>query len=160
MIRWAVWFFAALPLLLADAWLSRTLWPVPVLTLGFCLFCALFARTGAVPGLLVCVALARSVLGGGDAAVHVLVLGMPIAVLLPLRVLFSASHTLWQCAAAGFLAFALPKLSGLFARVLDSLPPPAPLDGTQVLWAVLLVPPASWLLQRLPPLAAFREAAS
>ena len=58
MIAWGVWFFVALPLFLLDSWLAATVWPVPGLTFALCLFLALHARASALPGLLICAALA------------------------------------------------------------------------------------------------------
>jgi len=157
MVVWVLWFFAALPLFLLDGWLAGRLWPVPNLTFAFCLFLGLHARPSALPGLLVCAALARSVTIGGDAALHVLILGIPTSVLLPLRVLFYRRHVLWQCAAAGFLALTVPKVTAFLGRFAETAPPVGSVTLSQILWAFALVPPACWLLRVLPPLSAFRE---
>ncbi len=159
MIRWLLWFFLSLPLFLLDGWLVQVLWPVPALTFAMCLFFGLFARPSALPGLLVCAALAQSVLVGGDAAVHVLIFGVPTSVLLPFRLLFFRHHALWQCAAAGFLAFTVPKLTAFLGRFANAVPEVAPPSLLQMLWALLLVPPMAWLLRRVPPLSMFQEKA-
>lgn len=159
MIGWALWFFLALPLFLVDGWLVQMACPVPCLTFALCLFLGLFARPSALPGLLLCAALARSLLIGGDTAVHVLILGIPVAILVPLRSVFYPQNPLWQCAAAAFLALAVPKLTGLLGRVAETVPTASTVGWTQLLAAVVLVPIAALGLRRLPPLSLFREVA-
>lgn len=157
MIAWFLAFFLAPPLLLLDAWLAQVLWPVPALTLGICLFLAASARPRAVPGLLVCFALARSVLVAGDAALHLLALGIPVALLMPLRGVLFRRQLWWQAGAAVFLAVAIPKLMALFGRVALAGPPVAPLEWHHLLGAALVAPVAALLLRHLPPLSVFVE---
>ena len=157
MIRWVVWFFAVLPVFVLDGWLVRVLWPVPALTLAVGLFLGLSARLAALPGLLLCAALARSVLVPGDAALHVLVLGIPVAVLVPLRAVFSRRHLLWQGAAAGFLALSVPAVTNFMGRFVATAPVPVATGWEQILWAAVLAPPSAWLLSRVPPLSGFVE---
>lgn len=159
MIAWGVWFFVALPLFLLDSWLAARLWPMPGLTFALCMFLGLHARATALPGLLVCAALARSALVGGDAAVHVLILGIPVSALVPLRVVFYRQRLLWQCVAAAFLALTVPRVTAFLGRFAEATPPVAPVSWEQVLWAVALVPGLTWLLRHMPPLSAFRESA-
>ena len=92
-----------------------------------------------------------------DAALHVLVLGVPVAVLLPARAVFWRGSFVLQCAAAAFLAVSTPKIAALLGRVTDQAPTALSVTITDVIWAGLLVPPATWLLRRLPPLAQFQE---
>ena len=77
--------------------------------------------------------------------------------LLPLRSLFVAQRWLWQAVAAALLAIAVPKLAGLFGRVFDQPSVSAMLNGWQVVWSALLVPPLLSVLRFLPPFAAFTE---
>ena len=155
---WAVWTFSALPLFVLDGWLVAVLWPLPALTLALCLYCALFARLAALPGLLVVAALARSVLLGGDAAAHLLALGIPVALLVPARNVFSRRHLPWQAVVAVFLAVALPQLGSLLARVAGGGAIGWAPGWDQALLAALVVPPCTWLLRLLPPLRWFEEA--
>ncbi|MEM7205888.1 MAG: hypothetical protein AAF628_36880 [Planctomycetota bacterium] len=157
MICWVLAFYVPFGLLVLDGWLAHLLLEVPVLTLALCMFLALQARASAVPGLLVCTALARSVLVGGDAALHVLTLGLPVAALVPLRGVFFFGHLLWQAAAAAFLVLALPVAAALIARLVDDAPPIAGVGGAQLACAILCVPPATWLLGALPPFSLLRE---
>ena len=130
MIAWVLWFFVALHLFLLDGLLVSVSDWSPDLSLAVGLFCVLYARPSALPGILLCAALSRSVLLEGSAAIHLLTLGLPVAVLLPLRVVFSKRSLIWQCLASGFLAFMIPRLGGLLFRVtgdgvaaVDSAPP-------------------------------------
>ena len=158
MIAWGVWFFVALPLFLLDSWLAAAVWSVPGLTFALCMFLGLYARVSALPGLLLCAALARSVLVGGDAALHVLILGIPVSVLVPLRLVFYRRRILWQCVAAGFLALTVPRVTVFLGRFAEAPPSVAPVGWEQILWAVALVPGLTWMLQHTPPLSSFREA--
>ena len=159
MIVWPVWFFLSLPLFLLDGWLAHHVWPIPSLTFAFCLYLGLHARVRALPGLLVCAALARSVMVGGDAAVHVLILGIPASVLLPLRAVFYRRTVVWQWMAAAFLALTIPKITAFLGRFAEIAPTVAPVSWPQILWACAVVPPAAWLMRYLPPLSVFREVA-
>lgn len=158
MIRWPLWFFLALPLFMLDGWLAERVMPVPALTFAVCLYLGSFARLSALPGLLVCAALARSVLIGGDAAVHVLVLGLPIAALVPFRSVFYPQTLAWQASAGVFLALVVPKVTGLLARVAEAAPTVEPVGWTQLLVAAAAVPLATWVLRCTPPLLLFNEA--
>lgn len=158
MIAWGLWFFLALPFFLLDGWLASRSVPGLDLTLAFCLYLALFARPQSLPGLLVVAGLARSVVLDGDAAVHVLALGVPVAVLVPLRTLLSRHHPAWQGLASAFLAWTEPHMGGLLARI-SQQPAPDETAATvvSILAATVLVPLATWLLRRLPPLRFFAE---
>ena len=58
---------------------------------------------------------------------------------------------------AALLAIAIPKLSGLCGRVFDQPSISSVLDGWQVTWSALLVPPLLSVLRFVPPFAAFTE---
>lgn len=156
MISWVLWLFVALHLFLLEGALSLVA-PVLDLSVALCLFMALFARPRAVPGLLITTALARAVLVPGSAALHVLALGIPVAVLLPLRGIFSRKFYLWQCAVTAFLAITQPRLLALLARLTEDDVPGGTLDAGQLFWAMLLVPPLVFVLRSVPPLNRFQE---
>ena len=88
---------------------------------------------------------------------HILVVGIPVALLLPLRSLFVAQRWLWQSVAAALLAIAVPKLAGLLGQVFDQPSASSVLNGWQVVWSALLIPPLLSVLRFLPPFAGFTE---
>lgn len=156
-LPWLLWFFIALHLFLLDGLLSGLGVPLPDLAVVFCLYAALFARSTALPGLLCCAALGRSVFVAGGLGAQLLVLGIPIALLLPLRLVFFRRNLLWQAVVAGFIAWSLPHLELFVLRFTpDAGVTPA---AAEPLAAMLLAPPAVWLLARLPPLPWFTERA-
>ena len=83
---------------------------------------------------------------------------IPIAVVLPLRSLFFRRSSLWQCAAAGFLAWMVPKVGSFLAIAAGQ-----PTDGVasasfvDVAVAMLMVPVLARLLRVVPPLSLFME---
>ena len=97
MIAWLLWPFVALHLFLLDGFLKQVLVSPGGVTLGpdltVCigLYLALFARHRSLAGLLCLAALARSVFLPGSLFWHMLALGLPVALLLPLRVVLSTS---------------------------------------------------------------------
>ncbi|MHC4851655.1 MAG: hypothetical protein ACYTKC_00310 [Planctomycetota bacterium] len=163
MIAWILWLFVALHLFLLDGFLKQVLvlpggLPVaPDLTVCIGLFLGLFARPSALPGLLFCAALSRSVFLPGSVFWHMLVLGIPVALLLPLRVVFSQRSPLWQCAAAGFLAYVMPRLAGLLFRLTAQGDAMVHTTAADVFVAMCLVPMMTWVLRALPPLSLFEE---
>lgn len=163
MIGWVLWLFVALHLYLLDGFLKQILvLPgglalAPDLTVCIGLFLGLFARPSALPGLLFCAALSRSVFLPGSVFWHMLVLGLPVAMLLPLRVVFSARSPLWQCAAAGFLAYLMPRLAGLLLRLTAQGGASAHTTAAEVFVAMCLVPLMTWVLRVVPPLSLFEE---
>lgn len=157
MIAWLLWFFLALHLFLLDGYLSGLTDAVPELSLAVALFCGLYARPSALPGLLLCAALSRSVLMEGSAASHLLILGTPVAVLLPMRGVFSRGSMLWPCLASGFLAFFVPRLGGLLFRLTGEGWPGVPLSGFEIFLAMCVVPLITLLLRAVPPLSMFEE---
>ena len=98
-----------------------------------CLYLSWFAQRSALPFLLLGVAIGRTLVDEATLPVHILVIGIPVALLLPLRSLFVAQRWLWQAVAAALLAVAVPKL------------------------AALLLPPLLTVLRFLPPFAGFTE---
>jgi hypothetical protein len=142
--------------LLAGFWRDAGLPPLDVAVL-VCLFLAFFAERTAVPWLLFGAALGRALVDEASLPVQILVLGVPVAVLLPLRSLFFGQRWLWQAIVAAACAVAVPKLAGLCGQVFGQASASAQLDGLSVLWAALLWPPLLWLARRLPPFAAFEE---
>ena len=156
-MRWFWWFGVVPQLFLLAGYLHDLgLPPVDVSVFG-ALFLAWFAQVRALPMLLLALAIGRSLVDQASLPVHLLVIGVPIAVLLPLRSLFVAQHWLWQVMAASVLAVAIPKLSGLCARIFDQPAPVASLDPWQVFWAASLLPPLLWGARTLPPFRAFTE---
>ncbi|MBX3463338.1 MAG: hypothetical protein KF830_09215 [Planctomycetes bacterium] len=159
MTRWLLWFvLAPQTFLLAGWWRDAGLPPLDVAVL-VCLFLAFFADRSALPGLLFGAALGRALVDEASLPVQVLVLGVPVAVLLPLRRLFSAQGWLWQAIAAAACAVAVPRLAGWCGRLFDQPSASAELDGLAVMWAALLLPPMLAVLRRLPPFLAFEETA-
>ncbi len=157
MIAWLLWFFLALHLFLLDGYLAAWSEWFPDLALVVSLYCVLHARPAVLPGVLLCAALSRSVLVEGSAASHLLVLGLPVAALLPLRGVFSRTSLLWQCLAAGFLAFMMPRVAGLLFRMTGDGVPGMHLSSLQIFVAMVVVPLLTSLLRSLPPLSLLQE---
>lgn len=157
MKRWLLWFLIAPQFfLLSGLWRDLGLPPLDVGVL-LCMFLAMFAERGALPWLLLGAAAGRSIVDEAGLPVQLLVLGIPVAVLLPLRSWFFGQRWAWQAGAAALCAIAIPKLAGLFGRVFQQPSQSATLDLVSVVWAALLLPPLLSLLRWLPPLAAFEE---
>ena len=158
MTRWLWWF-----LLAPQAWLLGGVWrdaglpPVDIGVLA-CLYLGFFAERAAVPWLLLGAAIGRALVDEASLPVQLLVLGVPVAVLLPARALFFGHRWAWQAAAAAVCAVVLPKLAGLCGAWFDQPSASGALHGATVLWSALLVPPLLALVRRLPPCAGFEEA--
>lgn len=158
-MRWLLWFVLVPQLFLLAGWLGQSGWPWLDLGAVLCLYLALFARAGALPGLLLGAAVGRAVVDEASVAVQVLVLGIPVAALLPLRPLFYRNHLWWQVAATALFAIMVPKLCGLCGDWFDQPSASSALHwwrvaGTAGLGPLLLLP-----LRHLPPMAAFVEPA-
>jgi hypothetical protein len=93
----------------------------------------------------------------GDAAGHLLVLGLPVAALALVRGAPWLAHPLAVAFTSAGLAVAVAKLPALLVRFGDAAPRVASLESGQVLLAAVLVPLAAALLRRLPPLCSFAE---
>ncbi len=157
MIRWIAWFLLVPQAFLVAGWAGESGLPIVDLGALLCLFCALFAEPRQLPGLLLGAAVGRAIVDEATIPVQILVLGVPIAVLLPLRTLFYRHQLWWQIAAIAFCAVAIPKLAGLGGRWFDQPSASAMLDGARVVWTALLGPLLLWPLRRLPPLRSFAE---
>jgi hypothetical protein len=155
--RWLFWYLLAPQFfLLAGLWRDLGLPPLDVGVL-LCMFLAIFADRRALPWLLLGAAAGRAIVDEAGLPVQLLVLGIPVAVLLPLRSLFFGQRWAWQAGAAAVCSIAIPKLAGLFGRVFDQPSQSATLDLVSIVWAALLLPPLLSVLRWLPPLAAFEE---
>lgn len=156
-MRWLLWFVLAPQTFLLSAYGSSL--GLPGLDCGalLCMFCALFADVRWLPGLLLGAAVGRAVVDEASLPVQVLVLGVPIAVLLPMRPLFYRDHWWWQALAAALCAVAVPKLAGLAGLWFGQPSASAQLDFAVVGWTAVLGPVLLWPFRRLPPLAAFVE---
>lgn len=157
MKRWLLW-FALVPQgnLLAGVWRDVGLPPFDISAL-WCVFLAFFAERGAVPWLLLGGAIGRALVDEASLPVQILVLGVPVALLLPVRRVLANQRWLWQACGASLCAIGIPKLAGLFGRWFDQPSAGSHLDGFVVLWTTLLVPPLLALCRRLPPCRAFEE---
>ncbi len=156
-----LWFFVVAWWFLADAWLLQVAGPWRVdLAVALCVFAVFGARASALPWLLVCAGIGRALVYGGGPCVHLLLLGVPIAALFPLRRLAMPAWIL-HASVACILALALPAGSALAQRIAEGAPPllGRPALG-ELLWTMCTAPLAAALLGRLPPLWFFREAAA
>jgi hypothetical protein len=154
-----LWFFVSAWWFLADLYLQQAMgaWRID-LTLVLCVFAASVARASVLPWLVVCAGIARALVLGGAAAVHVVLLGVPIALLFPVRRL-PIPPWLGRAALAGVTAVLLPALtSGTQALAAGALPAAAMPSPVSVLWSMATVPLAAAWLGRLPPLWFYREA--
>lgn len=157
MRRWLWWFLLAPQAhLLAGIWRDAGL-PAFDMAVLWCVFLAFFAERAAVPWLLLGAALGRALVDEATLPVQILVLGVPVAVLLPLRPVFFGQRWLWLATSAAVCAILVPKLAGLFGRWFDQPSASSHLDGVSVVWSALLVPPLVLLLRCLPPCRAFEE---
>lgn len=159
MRRWLLWFLLAPhSFLLAGLWRDAGLPPVDA-SVACCVYLAFFAERAAVPWLLLACAAGRAVVDEAALPVQILVLGVPVAAMLPLRLLFYRQHVWWQVATAALFAVAVPKLAGLCGQLFDQPSASSGLDAERVLWTALLGPALLALLRRLPPLSPFAERA-
>ncbi|MBL8753476.1 MAG: hypothetical protein JNK15_09260 [Planctomycetes bacterium] len=157
MKRWLLWFLLApQTFLLAGLWHDVGL---PAFEIGAlaCLHLALFAERRSVPWLLLGLAMGRALVDDASLPIHLLVLGIPVAVLLPLRTVLPGAWLPLQVAVALLYAVAIPKLSLLLGVVFAQPTAAGRLDGGVVAWSAVLVPALLVGLRRLPPWAAFEE---
>lgn len=158
MKRWFWWFVLAPQTFLLAGLLADSALPRLDAAVLLCLFFAFFAEQRALPGLLLGAAMGRALVDEAGLWVQILVLGVPVAVLLPLRRWFFGQRWIWQATAAALLAFCLPYLAGLCGRVFDQPSASSNLDGMAVVTSAVLLPPLLWCLRSVPPFAAFEEA--
>lgn len=157
-MRWVLWYFGVpVGYLLGGVWRQQGLPPLDISVL-VCLFLSVFADRRLLPLLLLGAAVGRAFVDPAGLAVQILVLGIPVAVLLPLRTLLFGQHWVWQALAASLCALAIPKLGGLCTQWLAG-GAGSQVQWLEVLWAALLLPPMLALVRRLPPFRAFVEAA-
>jgi len=151
------WFLVALHLSLLQGWAAGVGLPWVDASAILALFLGFHARVDALPALLVAAGIGQGVLLVGGPALHVLALGIPIAVLLPLRGVFFRQRLLWQVLAAGFLVVSVPRVGGFLSSLLQRPMPPSAPDWWHLLPATVLVPVFVALMLRLPPLRACVE---
>lgn len=156
MKRWLLWFLLAPQTFLLVGFGRDAGVPLDA-TVLHCLFLAFFADRRALAGLLLGAAMGRALVDEAGLCVHVLVLGVPVALLLPLRRWFFGQRWIWQATAAALLAIAVPRLSGLCGRVFDQPSASSVFDGMVVLTSAVFLPPLLWCLRAVPPFAAFEE---
>lgn len=156
-MRWLLWFVLA-PQAFLLAGLAAS-FGTPLLDCGalLCVFCALFADVRLLPGLLLGAAVGRAMVDEASIPVQLLVVGVPIAVLLPLRSIFDRHHFWWQALAASLCSVAVPKLAGLCGSWFDQPSASSQLDLHNVLLTTFVGPILLWPLRRLPPLRSFTE---
>ena len=154
MKRWVLWYLLApWSFLLAGLWSDVGLPPLDMAAVG-CLHLAFFAERAAVPWLLLGFAAGRALVDEASLPVQILVLGVPIAVLLPLRGLLYG-RWVWLCLAAAACAFAIPTLARALGNVFDQPSASAFVDPIAVVWAAVMVPCALVVVRALPPCRAF-----
>ncbi len=159
MKRWLLW-FALAPQTFLLAGMLRDL-GLPRFDFGAlaCLYLAFFAQRPALPWLLLGFAAGRCLVDAASLPVQLLVLGIPVGVLLPLRALFFGQNWLALLGAAALCAAAIPRLAALCGSLFGQPSMTAVIDLGSMLWTTLLVPPLLWVLRALPPFAQFEERA-
>jgi len=156
-MRWLLWFLLVPQPFLLLGWLAQCSGPAIDFGAVICLFLLLFAEPVVLPGLLLGAAVGRALIDEASVPVQILVLGIPVAALLPLRSWFYRNQLWWQVLAAALFAVAIPKLVGLCGVWFDQPSASAALDWWRVAWTALLGPLLLWPLRLLPPLRAFVE---
>ncbi|MFK7742433.1 MAG: hypothetical protein AB8H80_19120 [Planctomycetota bacterium] len=157
MSRWFWWFLLAPQTYLAAGLAQDMGLPTFEIGAALCLYLGWFARRSALPWLLLGCAISRALVDEASLPVQILVLGIPVCVLLPLRTLFVAQRWLWQAAFAVLLAYGIPWLAGTFGRLFQEPSLGAQLHGWPVVWSAVFVPPLVWLLRHIPPFVGFTE---
>ncbi len=159
MIAWILAVFVPAPLIALDGWLAGSDWPAPDLTVALGVYLALFIRQTALPAFLVLVGIARGLLLPGDGALHVLAMGAPVALLLPVRGIVFRRNVLVQAGIAVALALLMPRVGQLLGRLGGdaSAYVPEAIGWIRLAEVAVLVPLAVWLLRRLPPFAQLEE---
>ena len=157
MIPIALWFFLAPVIALIDGEFATRL-PFRVdLGAAQCLVFALWMRPSLLPGLLLCTALARALWTDGDLALHVLGLGIPVAIVLPARAMLDRHSFLVQGGCALFLSVSTPWITRLLAAQVGQNAAPMPVDAFDALAALIFVPVVARGLAGIPPLRQGRE---
>ncbi len=159
MRRWLGWFLLApQAFLLAGLWRDSGL---PAFDMGalWCVFLAFFAERAALPWLLLGAALGRALVDDASLALQLLLLGAPVAILLPLRLLLHGQRWPYLALAAAGVAYGLPPLAGVLGAWFAQPTAGAQGEGLVVLWTALFAPPMLAVARRLPPCRGFVEAA-
>ena len=117
-MRWLWWFLIVPQAFLVVGYLRDLGLPAVDMAVLAALYLAWFAQVPALPFLLLGVAVGRALVDQASLPVHLLVIGVPVAVLLPMRALF-VFH-LWTFSLiffrSGSVADALAYMHGLFGR--------------------------------------------
>jgi hypothetical protein len=156
-MRWLVWLLLVPQPFLVAGWLGQSGWPQIDYGAVLCLFLLLYAEPVALPGLLLGAAVGRGLIDEASVPLQLLILGVPLAVLMPLRRLFYRDQLWWQVLATSAFAVAIPKLAGLFGVWFDQPSASAQLSWMKVLWTGLFGPVALFFLRLLPPFSVFAE---
>jgi hypothetical protein len=157
--RW-LWFALLGPQLFPlTAWLGEAGLPRFDAGVLVCTYLALFAERRALPWLLLGAAVGRALVVDAAVPVHMLVMGVPAALLVPLRALLYGHRWTWQVLVAAATATMVPLGDGLCARWFGG-PPAAPIEFWRVALTALVLPPLLAVLRRLPPLASFEESSA
>jgi hypothetical protein len=156
-MRWLLWFALVPQLFLLDGVLRGIGGPGFDVGVALCLFLAWYAEPRAIAVLLLGAAIGRAIVDEAVLPVQILVLGVPVAVLLPLRGFLAHQRYLWQAVGGALCAVAVPKLAWLCGVWFAEPSASAFMDGRRVVVTSLLLPPVLWCLRRLPPLRAFAE---
>ncbi len=157
MTRWLAWFVLAPQAFLLCGLLASLGLPRIDCAAAMCVYLALFADVRALPGLLLGAAVGRALVDEAAIPVQILVIGVPVAVLLPTRPLFYRHHLWWQGIAALACAIAVPKLAGLCGEWFGQPSASSQLSWPTVFFTALLGPLLFWPLSKLPPLRSFAE---
>jgi len=159
MMRWLLWYLLAPQSFLVLAMVESL--GLPTLDGGVLvgLFLVVFAELPALPWLLLGAAMGRAVVDEASLATQILVIGLPVAVLLPLRTVLESRRWIWQMAIAAVIAWVLPELAAFLVRWtghglhVAAASPWAPVVAA--CYAPLLLAMLRWL----PPFQAFEERA-
>lgn len=161
MRRW-LWYFALVPqLFLVAAWLEGLGLPHLDLAALLVVFGVLFAARPTLPWLVLGGAIGRALVDDGALPVQILVLGVPLALLLPLRAWLPPQRWLWQVMLAALAATMVWYADAVCARWFVAA-------GGSGVWSVgwpgwriglagLWLPLALAVLRRVPPLAGLAE---
>lgn len=150
----------AVCLCLGEAWLGEALSALPFVSLGLLVFTTAYVRVGWIAWVVLCLATAHAVVYAGDLALHLLALGVPLALLLPVRTaLFGREWALLATLAALYGIVVPLWTEALSGWVPGRGPVGAPLGASLWLLPVLMAAAlfACAACVRIPPFAALVE---
>lgn len=158
-MRWLLWYLLAPQSFLVLA-MAESL-GLPALDGGVLvgLFLVVFAELAALPWLLLGAAMGRAVVDEASLATQILVIGAPVAALLPLRAVVEGRRWIWQMVIAAMLALALPELAALLSRWTGQGLHASSVSPWSPLVAACYAPLLLGMLRWLPPFQAFEETA-